>query len=102
MFQPLPDKTPDSAPFRLVAESSSGLPVSFKSSDISIASVNGDIVTVKSEGTVTITASQAGDSNWFKATEATQPLKVTAKPRKDQLITFDPLMWTNKMQQYSF
>ena len=91
VFQPLPDKTPESAPFRLVAESSSGLPVSFKSSDISIASVNGDIVTVKSEGTVTITASQAGDSNWFKATEATQPLKVTPKPRKDQLITFDPL-----------
>ncbi len=91
VFQPLPDKTPESAPFRLVAESSSGLPVSFSSSDISIASVSGDIVTVKAEGTVTITASQSGDSNWFQATDATQQLKVTPKPRLDQVITFDPI-----------
>ena len=91
VFQPLPDKTPVSPPFRLIAESSSGLPVTFSSSDVSIASISGDIVTVKAEGTVTITASQAGDSNWFKSTDATQALKVTPKPRKDQLITFDPL-----------
>ena len=91
VFQPLPDKTPESAPFRLSAESSSGLGVTFKSGDVSIVTVSGDIVTVVAEGSVTITASQSGDANWFSATEATQTLKVTAKPRADQVITLDPL-----------
>ncbi len=91
VFQPLPDKTPESAPFKLSAEASSGLPVSFSSSNTNIATVSGDIVTVVAEGTVNIIASQGGDSNWFAAPNATQQLKVTAIPRSDQTITFNPL-----------
>jgi uncharacterized protein YjdB len=91
VFQPLSDKTPESAPFTLSAESSSGLPVSFASSNPSVASVNGNVVTVHAEGTINITATQGGDSNWFAATPTVQQLKVTAVPRDDQTITFDPL-----------
>ncbi len=91
VFQPLPDKTPESAPFRLSAEASSGLPVTFSSANTAIATVNGDIVTVVAEGTVNIIAIQGGDANWFAAPNATQSLKVTAVPRADQTITFNPL-----------
>ena len=41
----------------LVATASSGLPVSFASSDSSIADVSGSTVTMKQAGTVIITAS---------------------------------------------
>jgi hypothetical protein len=84
VFQPLSDKTPESAPFTLSAESGSGLPVSFASSNTSVATINGNVVTVHAEGTINITATQGGDANWFAATPAVQQLKVTAVPRDDQ------------------
>ncbi len=91
VFQPLPDKTPESAPFMLSAESSSGLPVTFTSSDATVASVSGNTVTVHKVGTINIIAKQTGDANWFPAPDTPQQLKVTEVPRSDQTITFDPL-----------
>ena len=61
-FQPMSDKTPVSAPFTVVAESSSGLPVSFESNDTARATVSGNTVTIvngATPGTVGIKAKQA-------------------------------------------
>jgi hypothetical protein len=48
--------------YKVEASSSSGLPVTITSSDPSIASINGDQITLKKPGPFTITAFQAGDS----------------------------------------
>jgi len=52
----------DTAPFVLVATTSSGLPVSFTSNAESVATVSGNMVTLVGEGTVTITALQHGSA----------------------------------------
>ncbi|MBD5370830.1 MAG: leucine-rich repeat protein [Bacteroides sp.] len=51
----------------LVAESSSGLHVSFESSDTSIAEVEGSVVRFKLPGVVTLKATQSGDENYLPA-----------------------------------
>jgi len=61
------NKTYGDEPFSLVANSSSSLPVTFHSSDPSIADVNGNIVTILGGGTVEITATQAGNSEYIEA-----------------------------------
>jgi hypothetical protein len=55
---------------------SSGLPVSYVSSDPSVASVTGNTVSILSAGSSTITASQSGNGNYL-ATNSIQPLLVT-------------------------
>lgn len=57
-------------PFDLVATASSDLPVSFESSDESIVTISGTLLTVVKEGTATITALQEGNSNYNATSEA--------------------------------
>jgi gliding motility-associated-like protein len=57
---------------QLVATSSSGLPVTFESSDPKIATISGDIMLIAGDGTVTITAKQSGDNNWKSAADMDQ------------------------------
>lgn len=54
----------------LEAVASSGLPVTFTSSNTSVAKVKGNTVTIVGAGSSTITAKQAGDSAWAPATQA--------------------------------
>ena len=72
----------------LTATASSGLPVTFTSSDPSIAEVNGSVLTVKDTGTVSITASQGGDATYAPAPDVTQSLTIT---KQAQEITFGSL-----------
>ncbi|NBT47811.1 MAG: DUF5011 domain-containing protein, partial [Actinobacteria bacterium] len=65
--------------FTLSATSSSGLPVTYTSSDTSVATVSGTMVTPKSVGETRITAIQDGDTNWNPAMSVTQNLTITAK-----------------------
>lgn len=65
--------------YSLSATASSALAVSYLSSDPTVATVTGNTVSIKKVGTTTITASQAGDSNWNAASNVTQTLSVTAK-----------------------
>ncbi len=90
-FGSLANKTLGDAPFSLTASSTSGLLVSFSSSDPSTASINGSVVTLLKAGTVTITASQAGDVNYNSGASITQTLSIN---KGNQTITFDAL--TNK------
>jgi gliding motility-associated-like protein len=59
----------------LNATSSSGLEVSFESSDPGKGSLNGNILTIHKDGNLKITALQEGDHNWNPAKEVTQSIE---------------------------
>jgi hypothetical protein len=61
----------------LTANASSGLPVTYTSSNASFATVNGTTVTGVAAGNVTITASQPGNDNFTAAESVTQTLTVS-------------------------
>jgi hypothetical protein len=85
------DKLPSPARFdqlstiNLKAAATSGLPVTFRSSNTGVATVSGSVLRIHTAGTVTITASQAGDADWDAAAEVEQQLVVT---KGKQIITF--------------
>lgn len=75
-FAALPSKLTTSAPFSLVATASSGLLVSFTSSNPSVATISGSTVTITGPGTTEITATQAGNADYL-ADSVVQSLTVT-------------------------
>jgi DNA/RNA endonuclease G (NUC1) len=79
-FAELPGKNLGDAPFGLTGTASSGLAVSYTSSNPSIASVSGSTVSVLSVGTTTITAVQNGNGNYNAATSVARILTVTDAP----------------------
>jgi uncharacterized protein YjdB len=87
-FGALDNKTFGDADFDLSATVSSGLDVSYTSSDLTVATIDGSTVTIVGAGTTTITASQAGDDNYLAATEVQQTLTVE---KAAQTITFGAL-----------
>ena len=66
--------------YPLTATASSGLAVTYTSSDEAVATISDSTVTIVGAGTTTITASQAGDNNYNAATNVTQSLTVTVPP----------------------
>ncbi len=76
-FSTLPNKTIADVPFSLTATASSNLTVSYMSSNTSVATVVGNIVTIQGVGTTTITASQSGNANFLAATDVARTLTVT-------------------------
>lgn len=66
------------APFALTATASSGLTVTFASSNPAVATVDGNTVTIVGAGSTTITASQAGDATYAAATPVGRTLTVNA------------------------
>lgn len=81
-FGPLTERYYRDADFNLSATASSGLTdITFSSSDAAIATVTGNVVHILHAGTVTITAKQAGNSNYAAAQQATiltiLPLAIT-------------------------
>jgi hypothetical protein len=84
-FNALPAKTFGDAPFALSASASSSLPVSYASSNTSVATISGNTITIVGVGTANITASQAGNANYNLATDVTQTLTVG---KANQIITF--------------
>jgi len=75
-FDVIPQKNSNDAPFALVAVSSSGLPVNFTCSDANVATISGNLVTIKGAGSCVIKANQSGNTNYFAANEIAQPLTV--------------------------
>jgi PKD repeat protein len=75
-FEALDSKTFGDADFDLSATASSGLDVSYTSSDLTVATIDGSTVTIVGAGTTTITASQAGDDNYHAADPVAQTLEV--------------------------
>ena len=89
-FDSLDAVTFGTSPFDLSATASSGLEVSYSSSDSNIAEILGKTVTVKSSGTVTITASQSGNDNYNAAENETRQLTINST-LQSQTITFSDL-----------
>ncbi len=78
-FAVIPTKTYGDAAFDPGATASSGLTVSYSSSNTSVATVSGQTVTIVGAGSSTITASQGGDSNYNAAPSQQQTLTVNQK-----------------------
>ena len=90
MFGALADKTYGDAAFNLFATGvSSGSPIVFTSSDPLVATVLGNTVTIVGVGPVTITASQAGTSNYNSAVDVSQSFTIN---KANQTITFNALV----------
>ncbi|CAN5729381.1 hypothetical protein BH11BAC4_BH11BAC4_13090 [soil metagenome] len=71
-FTALINKSVGDANFNLTATATSSLPVSYTSSLPSVASVTGTLVHIVAVGSTTITASQAGNQNYFAAISVQQ------------------------------
>ncbi|MEI6554536.1 MAG: DNRLRE domain-containing protein [Paludibacter sp.] len=88
IFNPLPSKTAGDANFAPGAYSTSGLTVSYTSSNTAVATIVNSQIHIVGGGTSTITASQTGNSSYNAATSATQTLTVS---KQNQTITFGSL-----------
>ena len=71
-FEPLQDRYVREESFELYAESSSGLPVSFDTSDPAVIFIFNNKATIRGEGIVTITATQNGNDVYSEAEPVSQ------------------------------
>ena len=77
LLVPLPVKSVGDAPFTLEATASSGLAVSFTSSNPAVATVAGRVVTIVGEGVTNLIASQPGNLDYHPATSVARELRVS-------------------------
>ncbi|MCL2651054.1 MAG: T9SS type A sorting domain-containing protein [Candidatus Azobacteroides sp.] len=77
IFNELADKTYGDPAFQLQAIVNSNLPVTFESSNTNVATVSGNTLTVVNTGTAYITASVAGNDNYYMANPVQQQLTIT-------------------------
>ena len=66
-FEEIPVGLRTTQDHQLIAETTSGLSITFETSDPIIGSISGALLTVNKEGNLTITASQPGNQNWNPA-----------------------------------
>jgi len=76
-FGPLRSAALGAGPFALAAGASSGLPVAFASMTNAVCTVTGSVVALVAAGTCSITASQAGNTNYAAAPSVTRSFAVT-------------------------
>jgi hypothetical protein len=79
-FGALANATYGDADITLGASASSGLVVSYSSSNTAVATVAGNVLTIVGVGTTTITASQLGDASYNPAPNVLQNITVNALP----------------------
>ena len=87
-FNTLASKTYGDADFSPGATASSGLPISYSSSNTAVATIVNGQIHIVGAGSSNITASQAGDNYNNAATDVTQTLTVS---KQNQTITFGAL-----------
>ena len=86
-FNTLTDASLNAGTYTLSASASSGLAVSFSSSDTSVASVSGTTLSLIKGGSISIIASQGGDGNYSAAANVSQSLTVIDDTQQAQTIT---------------
>ncbi len=86
-FGALPTKTYGDGPFTISASASSGLGVTFGSSNTSVAQVSGNTITIAGAGSAIITAYQSGNSCFLAGTPVGQTLNVN---KANQTVNFSP------------
>lgn len=87
-FNTLPVKKYGEADFSPSATSSSGLPITYTSSNSSVATIVNNRIHIVSPGVTVITASQSGNDNFTPAASKTQPLSVE---KASQTIELSPI-----------
>jgi len=88
-FGAITSKVIGDASFTLTATATSGLAVTYTSSNPAVATVtSAGVVTIVGAGSTIITASQAGNANYNAATAVTQTFVVTSPTKTNQTITF--------------
>ena len=87
-FADLPACTYGGAALTLTATSSSGLAVTYESSDYNVATPSGNTITLGNAGQCYITASVAGNGNYLTGTPVQKLLTVS---KANQTITFDAI-----------
>ena len=65
-----------------------GLTITYQSMNTSVATVSGNVLTIKAPGTAIISATQVGDADYLEATQVSRTLTVN---KRSQTITFDEL-----------
>ena len=75
--------TEGDSPITLNASANSGLTVSYSSDNTAVATVSGNTLTIVGAGTVTITASQAGNASYNAAANVTRTITVNARSNND-------------------
>ena len=93
-FGSLSNASLTSGTYQLSATASSGLGVSFTSSDNTVAEVSGTTLTLKKGGSIIITASQGGNGTYLPATDVSQPLTVIDDTQQAQTITWSQTLGT--------
>jgi len=83
-FPALPVMTYGDMPVTLTATASSGLPVTFTSSNTTVATLSGNVLTANSTGTADIIAMQIGDGTYAPA----RYIRILTVDNADQTITF--------------
>jgi gliding motility-associated-like protein len=87
-FPPLPEVKLGDEPISAEAIASSGLDITYSSSNLSIAVITNGLIGITGAGTAIIMASQPGDQNYNPASDISQILTVI---KADQVITFPPI-----------
>ncbi len=80
VFASLPNRFVGGPTFTLGQNATSGLAITYTSSNTSVATIVGNTVTPVGAGTTTITASQVGNNNYTAAVSLTQNLTVIVTP----------------------
>lgn len=80
-FNALPNQTVGAADYSPGATASSGLVVSYSSSNPAVATIVGGLIHVVGIGTTVITASQSGNASYLPATDVNQTLTVVQAPQ---------------------
>ena len=96
-FASLTNQNLSAGTYTLSATASSGLGVSFASSDASVVSITGNVATLVAGGTVQITATQGGNSIYDAATPVTQNLTIIDDTLQTQTIT-----WSQNLSSLSY
>ena len=74
----------------MTAWATSGLTVTYSSSDETVAYFDGNVLYAVAAGTITITASQAGNNEWFAAENVERQITINALPLEEPDIYWDP------------
>ncbi|MDP4228689.1 MAG: T9SS type A sorting domain-containing protein, partial [Bacteroidota bacterium] len=85
--------------FLLMATASSGLAVSYTSSNTSVATVSGNVVRIIGPGTTTITASQAGNEEYLPASNVQKTFTVIATTGLKVLYLKDIQVYPNPVKK---
>lgn len=95
-FNSLPEMTFLDSPYVLNASSSSGLGISYTTSNKEIAQIQNSALLINGAGSVIITALQEGNGFYLPAVPTIQILNIK---KADQIITFNPLPFKKKTDQ---